>query len=260
MFRRVLMSAAGILGACSLLLLSAMPASAAVVGDGYDVSWPQCTSTGSTAPTGSFAFAIIGVNDGKPYTANPCLSSEAASAGGAALSFYVNTANPGPHFANWPAGKTANGVTCPALRHYSNGSQALLDCTYVFGYLSAENAVAGAGSALGSVPSTQWWLDVESANSWMKDKAANVSDIRGAADYLAQEANGGAGGVGVYTNASSWSSITGGTQSFSAYAAWAPGYTDSSTAAAGCGATSPVTGGRISTTQWVTTFDMDYAC
>jgi len=40
---------------------------------GYDVSYPQCP--GTRAPQGA-SFSIVGVNGGKAFTVNPCLSTE----------------------------------------------------------------------------------------------------------------------------------------------------------------------------------------
>ncbi|MDE2281571.1 MAG: hypothetical protein KGJ92_02215, partial [Actinomycetales bacterium] len=73
---------------------------------GYDISFPQC---GGTLPTG-MGFGIVGVNDGRPYTTNPCLATEiqwATSSLAATPQFYVNTANPGPsNNTAWPTTQT----------------------------------------------------------------------------------------------------------------------------------------------------------
>ena len=80
------------LGAVSAL------AAPATTGTGYDVSYPQCSTSLPTRP----GFGVVGVNDGRAYTANPCLATQYRWAAGATsavqphVSFYVNTGNPGP--------------------------------------------------------------------------------------------------------------------------------------------------------------------
>src|SRR6185312_10468487 len=65
---------------------------------GFDISFPQC---GSPEPAPS-AFAVVGVNGGRAFTANPCLARQYVWAIGAAspvqprVAFYMNTGNPGP--------------------------------------------------------------------------------------------------------------------------------------------------------------------
>jgi hypothetical protein len=47
-------------------------------GNGWDISWPQCTPAGGTAsrlPTGG-AFAVIGLTRGTPFTDNPCFATQ----------------------------------------------------------------------------------------------------------------------------------------------------------------------------------------
>ena len=75
---------------------------------GYDVSYPQC---GRRLPAPG-AFAIVGVNGGLPYSANPCLATQyqwaTTSSGtkGPRASLYINTANPGPVVStHWPTGQ-----------------------------------------------------------------------------------------------------------------------------------------------------------
>ena len=70
---------------------------------GYDISYPQCNVSFPASP----GFGIVGVNGGKPYSANPCLGmgdgpSELAWAGMNAQ-LYANTADPGPALCNHSA-------------------------------------------------------------------------------------------------------------------------------------------------------------
>lgn len=114
--------AAGSLGAAS-------PASAALTpGDGVDISFPNCRLT--TPPVGS-AFAIVGVDGGRPFDTNPCLKDDVLWAGTGAA-FYANTANPGPSSPNWPNGVVVPKV-CVAL-------QDSLECAEDYGWKAAADS------------------------------------------------------------------------------------------------------------------------
>lgn len=60
---------------------------------GYDVSFPQCHQQLSRRYVG---FSIIGLNNGKPYTANPCFATQWTWASThAARAIYINVSDPG---------------------------------------------------------------------------------------------------------------------------------------------------------------------
>ena len=167
--------------------------SATTSGGGWDVSWPQCTSSGNVeALPGSPQIGVVGVNDGRPFTTNPCLQSELEWAG-AGAEVYINTDNPGPVTSvvkgkvvqkptNWPtvgqkpkpiSGQPAQTITCALTG--PNGTTATSSCAYVYGWNAADAAYTTVTSALARIPagplkpspSLEWWLDVESANAWM---------------------------------------------------------------------------------------------
>lgn len=146
---------------------------------GYDVSYPQCP--GTSAPAGSFG--IIGVNDGRPFTLNPCFGPEFS---GAANSVYINTGYAKAYRSDITSG-------CSAA---SGGNQA-----WAIGCSEAEYSFNNI-----RVTPSMWWLDVETANSWSSGNLApNRSAIQGALDRLKST-----GPVGVYSTASAWGRITGG--------------------------------------------------
>ncbi|HET6963779.1 MAG TPA: hypothetical protein VFH58_03340 [Acidimicrobiales bacterium] len=251
-------------GTAALGLLTVLPpvtANAAAGDTGYDISYPQCSgsSVGST-PASTGAFDILGVNDGIVYSANPCLAAQYKWATGATVSFYANTADPGPSSSHWPKGQTRNGVLCPNQKRYTIGSTAYNNCSYVYGWNAAQDSFNDASKAAGSsaAVSAQWWLDVESANSWTRSTTANIADIQGGLDYFSKNS---AAGGGIYTNSSSWSSITGSTTSFSQYPWWYPtGQGSATTAISDCSARS-ILGGHIRYTQYSSNgFDTDYDC
>lgn len=71
----------------------------APTGDGWDISWPQCTARGSTVsnlPDGG-AFAVVGLTRGSPFTDNECFAAQwrwASSLPGEPA-VYVNVDAPG---------------------------------------------------------------------------------------------------------------------------------------------------------------------
>ena len=155
-------------------------------GGGWDVSWLQCTSSASTeALPGSPTIGIVGVNDGRPYTTNPCLKSELDWAGNAAQ-VYLNTNNPGPGSAKWPTTTQAGPEKCVLTK--SKGTTATPSCAYDYGWNAAVSAYTTLTSALTGrskhPQSLEWWLDVESANTWLSSTTLNTASIDGMIAYL----------------------------------------------------------------------------
>lgn len=227
---------------------------------GYDVSYPQC---GLALPT-SVSFGMVGVNDGIVYSANPCLSSELgwAERYEAVAILYANTGDPGPaRSSHWPTGQTSPEVCDPSQPDS-------VACSYDYGwnaaadsYRDAVNAYISLGrlspSAMQTPQPNEWWLDVESANSWESNTANNVSELQGEVAFLQGQ---GVTSVGVYANASDWQTITGSTSAFSSLPSWRPGAGSQRTAATFCG-TVGVTGGPTRYSQYASNgFDADVRC
>jgi hypothetical protein len=182
--------------ACAFsLAVSAVPAAAS--GNypshtgGWDISWPQCG--GPYPPIDRGTYGIVGINDGRPQTENPCFGSELSwamtnpSFAGIYLNVAYGTSYAGPY-------------TCDGSDH---GCQA-----YNYGWLSAQYAYVTAlvDSAGLSELAPNWWLDVEVGNSWNDDRALNAAVIQGALDYFQQ-----AQGIqaGVYSVEPMWREIAG---------------------------------------------------
>lgn len=216
-------------------------------GIGFDISWPQC---GRPFPEGH-AFGIVGVNNGRPYTENPCLAEQArwAAASGLPAGFYLNTANPGvrSRSVDWYAQRSPNPSCSPADE---------AACAYNYGYNGARHAYAYANSVAPAGPGHTWWLDVETGNSWSAtDLAANTASILGTIDYL--QAQGVV--VGAYSTRYQWTKITGGA-SLPLLPNWAAGARNAQQAAAFC-ADRTFTGGPVMLVQWVEgRFDHNYPC
>jgi hypothetical protein len=254
-----------VVASSGLLLAAVEPAHATAGQTGYDISYPQCngSSLGST-PSSPGSFDILGVNGGLVYSPNPCLAAQyhwatTSPPAPATVSFYANTANPGPRSSHWPAGQ-ASPKPCPAQKHYRANTQAFDNCSYDYGWNAAANSFTDAANASTTsvAAGAQWWLDVESANSWTSDQAANIADIQGGLDSLKNEL---VPYTGIYTNSSSWSSITGSTTKFNGYPFWAPGATSATAANTCSNPAASVTGGHIRYVQYQSGgFDTDYDC
>lgn len=183
---------------------------------GADISWPQC---GAPFPSGA-SFGVVGVNDGRAWSTNPCLASEYAWARGLSRTpdLYMNTANPAPQSSHyWPESGTRDPALCIDATSTTDPG-----CAYDYGWHTAADALARATAALGAAPAGRWWLDVETGNTWNGDASSNAADLQGSIDYLVAE---GAPAVGVYSTEQQWAEITGGYASGTAAAyasAWAP--------------------------------------
>lgn len=180
--------------AASTLALSAVPASAS--GDyingagGQDISWPQC---GNDVPLPGDTFTVVGVNNGEPFTMNPCFAGQFRAMTGsraAAPSVYINL----------QYGETTDGFSnCSADDH---GCQA-----YDYGYTAALYAYTQANYRTGgaSLHTGTWWLDVETMNDWNDNSGLNAQVIRGALDYLKTTGH----RLGVYSTPGQWYQIAG---------------------------------------------------
>jgi hypothetical protein len=193
-----------------MLLLGSVNASAQTSpygghGTGYDVSYPQCP--GTTPPSGNFG--IVGVNTGRPFTFNGCLATEYSKAPQSpAPSLYINSAYAGAYRKDITPGCSTASASITGTR--AQRQAWAIGCSEAD--TSANAAPAGA---------SMWWLDVETGNSWSSsNQSLNRFAIQGAVSRLATP-NGPP--VGIYSTASMWTTITGGSFApIGADADWVP--------------------------------------
>ncbi len=220
---------------------------------GYDISWPQC---GQSYPPRPYTVAIVGVNDGQAFSANPCLSGEASWAG-SGLNLYINI--------NSPTSIDGTDQSGPAGR-CAPGDDACL--AYNYGYNAAANSVAIAGNE--GVGAPTWWLDVETAGScsdafptngtgyWSCDPALNARTIQGAIDALRHLGL----MAGDYSTSYQWGVITGGyVPSGGSVPNWIAG-ADPSHTSSWCSGSHDFGGGQPWLLQLATSgqYDQDQAC
>lgn len=228
---------------------------------GIDISWPQCGTELPESP----GFAVIGLNDGRPDTTNPCLveqlawaSGTAGAAAGYPVPVYVNTANPGPGGPGWWPASNAHGGTDVATPYGTCDGTSTAACAYIFGYTKAFDDV--------HFPSVQdpthrlWWLDVETENNWSPDTRANTAVLEGMTAYLQSIG----AEVGIYSTGYQFGEITGTANpgsNLSTLKEWIAGADSATSAQANC-ADAPLTpGGTITLTQFTTeTFDYNITC
>ena len=108
--------------------------------------------------------------------------------------------------------------------------------------------------------SYQWWLDVETVNSWESNTQNNRAVLEGMVAYF----QGIGSKVGIYSTTRQWGQITGTVQSGPLYPLvnWIPGTRTLSQAKTNCGPASSLTGGgKVTVTQWTTSpADSDFSC
>lgn len=222
---------------------AALAAPRAPAGTGYDVSYPQCSADLPSRP----AFAILGVSDGRPYGDNPCLAGEYswARTSRTATGFYMNTANPGVASTRLDWYSQAGPLAC------SPADEAA--CAYDYGYNAARRAFAYAQAQTGAAWDGDWWLDVETSNSWSGDHGLNLTALQGSIDVLQGEGV----AVGIYSSAYQWGVITGGAAL--GLPSWVAGAADAGDAAGWCW--SSFTGGPVAFVQYsLDGLDADIAC
>jgi len=181
----------------ALALLFALPVAAQAAGSypggsaGYDISWPQC---GGPYPSlGGGWFGVVGVNDGRPDTTNPCFASELgwAEQNPTLAGIYINE---------------AYGTSLDGPDSCEDSDQACL--AYNYGWVTAQyayvTAIADSNGQADGV--TNWWLDVEVGNNWNDDPNLNAQVIRGTLDYFQQVQSIQAG---IYSVDDMWSQIAG---------------------------------------------------
>ena len=225
---------------------------------GLDVSWPQCDDELPDA----FAFAIVGVNGGRVYSANPCLATDADGAGqlewaGREVQLYANTGNPGPRLSQfWPDGQR-DPRECRGDGPFSAADTP--DCAYLYGWNAAADsyrialeAFISAGWADANAEAlpwaTTWWLDVETANSWRFDRRLNVATLQGARDFLESME---VAEIGFYSTPRMWEQLIGSTDAFADHPAWHAGARDREDARQRCEDEPAFTGGELRMVQWV---------
>jgi hypothetical protein len=227
---------------------------------GNDVSWPQCNK----ALPKDQAFGIVGVNNGLANTTNPCLAEQLAWAQGSSgvtaqpkVALYVNTANPGLAGSWWPTSNVYGGKTVdnPYGTCYGAPDAA---CAYMYGYAKAYDDATIRGI---DVPEKyQWWLDVETGNSWSADKNANRADLEGMTAYFQSIG----AGVGIYSTSYQWGQIVGQvTPGSTLYTlpSWLAGARTLTGAKNKCSDPPLTAGGKVTLTQFVAKgFDYDYSC
>jgi hypothetical protein len=230
--------------------------------DGYDISWPQCDGSYPSRA----AFGIVGATKGIVFSANPCLLSEIAWAGGTAAQLYANTGNPGPTLsAHWPDGQIFP-AECNLSRTTLLSDRDTPGCAYDYGYNAAADAYYDALLAygqLGLAPATPasspWWFDVETSNSWRSDVSLNIAVLQGGVAYLVA-AGVAPSNIGFYSTQYQWNQITGGSVAFAAYRSWVAGASNARGASANC-AGPGFTGGGVALAQYVFAgFDADLLC
>ncbi len=158
---------------------------------GQDISWPQC---GRQVPLPADTFTVVGVNDGTPFTMNPCFGQQYAA-------MKQSHAAPPSVYINLDYGQSSNGYD-----HCADGDAVCQ--AYDYGYLAAEYAYTRANYTTSgdSLEASTWWLDVETENAWSDDQQLNARVVNGAIDYLKTTGH----RIGVYSTPEQWREITGG--------------------------------------------------
>jgi hypothetical protein len=260
------MTVMAVFGSLAIAGASTVPAYAASTStkpNGNDVSFPQCRKTLPAA----HAFGIVGVNDGRADTTNPCLTSEMTWARHSSgptrqpkVSLYVNTGEPGKHkVADWPRNNhdpiSGTAVRDPYGKCAGKDDRA---CAWQFGRNMAELDARIRG--ISKPGRYRWWLDVETITTWDASTWNNRADLEGMVSYFHRIG----AAVGIYSTTFQLHKILKIIPSTSVLyrlADWIPGARTLAQAQANC-RSAPLTGrGVVTLTQWEKSkIDHDFSC
>jgi hypothetical protein len=260
------MTVMAVFGSLVVVGASTLPAYAAGTShtpSGNDVSFPQCRKTFPA----QHAFGIVGVNDGRADTTNPCLAGQITWARNSSgktrqprVSFYVNTGEPGKlKVADWPTNNrdpiSGAVVTDPYGACAGRDDRA---CSWQFGRNMAELDAKIRG--ISKPGRYRWWLDVETITTWDASTWNNRADLEGMVSYFHRIG----GSVGIYSTAFQLHKILKiipATSLLYRLADWIPGARTLAQAQANC-RLAPLTGrGTVTLTQWEKSkIDHDFSC
>ncbi|WP_457964109.1 hypothetical protein M1E17_21635 [Arthrobacter sp. D1-29] len=229
---------------------------------GNDVSWPQCNRP---LPKGQ-AFAIVGVNNGRANTTNPCLAEQLEWARTSswhpdqpAVALYVNTANPALAGSWWPFNNDyPEGSAVRNPYGACESGKVSEACSYMYGYAKAYDDAYIRG--IDDPASYRWWLDVETENSWSTNRAANRAVLEGMTDFFRSIG----AEVGIYSSNVQWNQIVGPVSSSSSLyslPSWLAGASTERGAKANCSRPPLTAGGKVTLAQFVYGgYDYNYSC
>jgi hypothetical protein len=162
-------------------------------GHGYDVSYPQCSGARSAPGAG---FSIVGLNNGKAFTANPCFQAEWKSSAWP-RAVYLSSGYLPDNFSRTTA-------QCQQLSQFQQISDEGRSA-FAIGCSEARLSLASLSSQ-GATDAAMIWIDVEVANSW---DATRTDLNRLALQAEIYQLNAYGRPVGVYSTAALWQEIVG---------------------------------------------------
>lgn len=263
-------------GAAAALALVAQNAFAlttpySTLGQGYDISYPQC---GKAYPSGGFG--IIGIDHGRPfdvdnqYGPNPCLPAEYSNAITTThrADLYMNTGYDPSYWTN----HQVNACTAQMTSHYTDTDHqraweigcatAWFNANYVLD--STSTVVSTAYGRHGqNLPAPQmWWLDVETGNSWSSsDLTLNAATLQGAVDELHALPATSTAAVGAYSTSYQWGQIAGTTYVSGLAATWvATGQKSATNVKKYCSKNFDQTAAWLVQWVWHNAYDYDVPC
>lgn len=203
----------------------------------YDISWPQCPTT---TPQGGFHFAVIGLNNGYPFSTNDCFEFQYAWAKTVEEhpDVYINL--------DFPKPGNERALTGP----YGRCTETDDWCrAYNYGYALAKDSHARA-QRFGITPG-RYWFDVEMINYWSNWPAANGQVVHGAVDYFLDMNL----PIGIYGTSYQWGLITGNhVPEGATLPLWLAGATSIEHAAARCNDSSKLFAGGVA---WLVQYPQD---